>query len=188
MKLAFTFALCAAMTATAWADKDGGRNNGNNNKNQNNGGQMEGQLIGSSVGQHVAGVPSGNAPWMIANSEFNISANGRIQVQIQGLLISAGALSNTIGPVTMVKASLVCGDVVAASTAPVNLSSAGEVRIDDTLLEPSPCIAPAVLIQIAATTTGPVANGAFIAVNSLGNGNNNANNNNGNNQNDGHDH
>src|SRR5581483_5158435 len=90
---------------------------------------FHGQLAGSAVGEHVAGVPSGGAPWIVANSEFNVAANGRIQVEIRGLVISSGTLINTVGPVTMVDASLACNDVVVATTAAVALSSAGDASI-----------------------------------------------------------
>lgn len=140
------------MATGAWADGDGG---------------FQGQLIGSTPGQHVAGVPSGGAPWVVAASEFAVSAAGKVQVEIRGLLISAGPAINTVGPVTMVSASLVCGDVVAATTGAVPLSAAGDASIQDTVTLPASCIAPAVLIRIAAITTGPLASGPFIAVNAL---------------------
>lgn len=128
---------------------------------------FHGQLAGSAVGEHVAGVPSGGAPWVVANSEFNVTANGRIQVEIRGLVISSGAFINTVGPVTMVDASLACNDVVVASTTAVPLSSGGNTSIHDQITVPARCIAPALLIRIAATTNGPVANGPFIAVNAV---------------------
>ena len=140
------------MAAGAWAD--GSR-------------AFSGQLVGSTPGQHVAGVPSGGAPWVIAASEFTVSAGGKIQVEIRGLLISAGPAINTVGPVTMVSASLVCGDVVAGTTGAVPLSAAGDASIHDTITLPAPCIAPAVLIRIAAITSGPLASGPFIAVNAF---------------------
>jgi hypothetical protein len=141
-------------------------------------GGFDAQIIGSSVGQHVAGVPSGGAPWKVAKGEAKISGNGRIDVEVRGLLIASGAAINTVGPVTMVMASLVCGDVVAASTVAVPLSSIGNASIQDMITVPSPCIAPAVLVRIAATTAGPVVNGPFIAVNALANGADNENENN----------
>lgn len=128
---------------------------------------FSGQLVGSTPGQHVAGVPSGGAPWVIAASEFTVSAGGKIQVEIRGLLISAGPAINTVGPVTMVSASLVCGDVVAGTTGAVPLSAAGDASIYATITVPAPCIAPALLIRIAATTAGPRLDGPFIAVNAL---------------------
>ncbi|MBZ5593742.1 MAG: hypothetical protein LAP39_16000 [Acidobacteriia bacterium] len=130
-------------------------------------GGFEARLVGSAVGEHVAGVPSGGAPWVVAHGEAKVSDSGKIKVEIKGLLLASGANAGTVGPVTMVMASLVCGDVVAASTGAVPLASNGNAEIHDTIQIPSPCIAPAVLIQIAANTTGPVTNGAFIAVNAL---------------------
>ena len=130
-------------------------------------GGFEARLVGSAVGEHVAGIPSGGAPWVAARSEVEINSNGKIEVEIKGLLIASGSAANTVGPVTMVMASLVCGDVDAADTVSVPLSSSGDAKIRDTIQIPSPCIAPAVLIRIAATTSGPVTNGPFIAVNAL---------------------
>ncbi len=163
---------------SAMADDHGGRgNNGNNNGGNNpsantsaGAGSFESQLIGSAVGQHVGGVPSGGAPWKISVGQVEISSSGHIGVVIRGLLISAGAANNTVGPVTMVDASLVCGDVVAATTMAVPLSTNGNAQIEDTITVPSPCIAPAVLVRVAGTTSGPVANGPFIAVNALAGG------------------
>jgi len=163
----------------AMADDHGGQGNGGNNGNNANpaantaagAGHFESQLIGSAVGQHVAGVASGGAPWKVAIGVVEVSSNGRIEVVIRGLLLSSGTGINTVGPVTMVNASLVCGDVVAATTKSVPLSTNGNAQIEDTITVPSPCIAPAVLIRVAATTTGPVANGPFIAVNALAGGN-----------------
>jgi len=131
------------------------------------GGAFETKIVGSTPGEHVAGIASAGAPWKVAKGEATISNSGRINVEIKGLLLSAGPLINTVGPVTMVMASVACGDVVADSTAPVLLTSTGNAAIHDSISLPSPCIAPAVLIRIAATTTGPVANGPFIAINAL---------------------
>ncbi len=187
MKRVLACFLCAgALALSGWAD-DGGKNNNNNNNNNNgnNGnGNFQGQLIGSTPGQHVAGIPSGGAPWKVASSEFNLNGNGQFQVEVQGLLIASGAAANTVGPVTMVAASLVCGDVVAASTPSAALSTLGNANMQGTIAVPSPCIAPAVLVQATQLTSGPVASPIFIAVNALNAGNNNNQNNN-NNNNDG---
>jgi hypothetical protein len=188
MKRVFAYLICAGVLAlSGWAD-DGGRNNNNNNGNNNNGnGNLQGQLIGSTPGQHVAGIPSGGAPWMLSNSEFNINGNGQFQVEVQGLLIASGTAANTVGPVVMVAASLICGDVVAGSTASALLSATGNANMQGVITVPSPCIAPAVLVQVTQLTTGPVTSPLFIAVNALNAGNNNQNNNNNNNNGNGND-
>jgi hypothetical protein len=128
------------------------------------------RLAGSEVGEHVAGVPSGGAPWKVAHSEVRVNSSGTIEVEAKGLLISSGPFVDTVGPVTMVMASLVCGDVDVADTVSVPLSSSGDFKIKDTIQVPSPCIAPAVLVRVSATTGGPLANGPFIAVNALTSG------------------
>jgi hypothetical protein len=149
--------LCLALTAwNAFAD--------------NNKGGFETQLVGSAPGEHVAGIASSSTQWKVADGEVKVSTNGSIDVEIKGLLFAAGPNINTVGPVTMVDASLVCGDVVAATTKAFALTTVGNAELHDTIRVPSPCIAPAVLIRLAATTTGPVANGFFIAVNTLSNG------------------
>ncbi len=187
MKRMFAYLICAGVLAlSGWAD-DGGRNNGNNNNgnnNNNNGnGSLQGQLIGSTPGQHVAGIPSGDAPWMVSNSNFNINGNGQFQVEVEGLLIASGTAANTVGPVTMVAASLICGDVAAGSTLPAMLSATGNANMQGIITVPSPCIAPAVVVQATQLTTGPVTSPLFIAVNALNAVNNNQNNNNNDNNN-----
>ena len=130
-------------------------------------GGFEARLVGSDVGEHVAGVPSGGVPWKVAHSEVEVRNSGKIEVEAKGLLIASGAAVDTVGPVTMVSASLICGDVDVADTVAVPLSSSGDFKIHDTITVPSPCIAPAVLVRVAATTSGPVTGGPFIAVNGL---------------------
>lgn len=179
MKRFLGLIMCFAALAFTGAADDGGRgrNGGNNINAANNGsnnGNFEGALIGSTPNQHVAGIASGGAPWMIAESEFNVSSNGRVQVQLRGLLITP---NGTVGPVTMVNASVACGDVVAGTTGAVMLTTTGNASIDDMVALPSPCIAPTVLIRIAATTTGPVAGDPFIAINGIMPGANNNNHN-----------
>jgi hypothetical protein len=176
MKRVFAcFLYVGALALSGWAD-DGGRNNNNNGN-----GNLEGQLVGSTPGQHVAGIPSGGAPWMLAGSDFNISGNGQFQVEVKGLLIASGTAANTVGPVMMVAASLICGDVVIGSTSSALLSAMGNANMQGVITVPSPCIAPAILVQVTQLTSGPVASPFFIAVNALNAGNNNQNNNNNNN-------
>jgi hypothetical protein len=153
MRRTLTFVFCAAVLAVS-ARADSSRS-------------FSGQLVGSTPGQHVAGVAAAGAPWVVAESEFNVSPNGQIEVQIRGLLLTA---TGTVGPVTMVNASLVCGDVVEATSVAVPLTTVGNASIHDRITVPSPCIAPALLIRIAAAISGPVVNGPFIAVNAMSGG------------------
>jgi hypothetical protein len=133
--------------------------------------QFESGLVGSSPSQPIAGIPSGGAPWKVAKSEVKLAESGDLKVEFEGLLLSAGASVDTVGPVTMVKASLVCGGVAVATTAPVGLSPAGDAKIEEAIVLPASCVAPAVLVRIAATAAGPNATGPWIAATGFMTGN-----------------
>jgi len=116
-------------------------------------------LIGApGAGRPVRTVNSGGVPWVVsAGSDTRLTGDGRLRADIRGLLITGtgGALDGTTGPVTQVVAALTCtnaatGDTGAPSivaTAAAPLSAAGNARIDDRIMVPSPCIAPIVLIR-----------------------------------------
>lgn len=125
--------------------------------------QFKSGLVGSSPGQPIAGIPSGGAPWKVARSEAKVTEGGDLKVEFEGLLFSAGANIDTVGPVTMVNASLVCGGVAVATTGAVGLNAAGDAKIEEAITLPASCVAPAVLVRIAATTAGPNAVGPWIA-------------------------
>ena len=99
---------------------------------------------------------SGGAAWTVKAGQATVSANGRIEVEVEGLLLVA---TGTTGPVTMVSASLVCGGsggTVVATTGAVPLSPAGNAQIEATIPLPVSCPAPVVLVRIDTT-------GRFIA-------------------------
>jgi hypothetical protein len=140
-------------------------------------------------------VISGGAPWVVSQSEAQVSSSGRVQVEVKGLLLAAGTSVGTIGPVTMVGASLVCGGtggtvVTADPVTPSPLSTAGNAEIDQQVTLPAGgCFAPVVLVR-AFTASAPLGSqlGPFIAVTGLmpGAANNNNNNNNNNDDHGGH--
>lgn len=173
---------------------DDGHNNGGHGDNGN--GAFESGLVGSVPNTTVAGVPSGGVPWVVNRGEAAISSDGRLHVEISGLLITSGtgvnpALVGTTGPVAMVGASVVCGgsggSVVASSDGTI-LTPTGFAEIETTVTLPDSCMAPAVLVRIfdAAAPAGSQL-GRFIALSGFSAGpagnNNNQNNNNGNDNN-----
>jgi hypothetical protein len=148
---------------------DDGHNNNNNNNNNNS-------VIGSATGLTIGGVTSAGAPWVVSQGQASISGNGRIHVEVQGLLIAAGAgvpatLVGTTGPVAMVGATLVCGGsggaVVpeAVAVTPSPLSLAGNAEIDQDVTLPAACFGPVVLVRIFNTTSTSL--GSFIAATGL---------------------
>ena len=134
-------------------------------------GSFESGVVGSVPNATIGGVASGGAPSTVARGEASISGNGKLEVEVQGLLLTTGAPANlvgTVGPVQMVAASLVCGGsggAVAASTHGVPLSPAGNAEIEATVTVPATCFAPVILVR--AFNTGAAIGsqlGPFIAV------------------------
>jgi len=127
-------------------------------------------LIGSIPGQVIGGVTSGGLPWAVSHGRVTLNANGNVRLDVTGLILPS---LGTTGPITEVSASLVCGGsggTVAATTAAVALSPAGDARIHDKISVPASCIAPVVLVRIAAVNGTPLAQpGAFIAATGFNN-------------------
>ena len=78
--------------------------------------------------------------------------NGKLNVEVEGLLIAAGQLANgtpvpanlvgTTGTVMFVAASLVCGGMVVDSTPAFALSAAGNAEMEGRVNAPASCAAP----------------------------------------------
>ena len=189
-------AIAACLSISAWADDHGRNNNGNGNGNNGSNG-FESGLIGSVPSTTVGGVASGGVAWVVAGSDVSISGDGRLRVEVSGLLIAnvTGVPANlvgTTGPVTMVGASLVCGGsggTVVASSDGAPLSAAGNANIDAMVTVPTTgCMAPVVLIRVF-TSSAPTGSqlGVFIALTGF-NAGANANHDDNNGNNGGHDH
>jgi len=123
-------------------------------------------VVGSNPGVTIGGVPSGGAPWVVRHGSAVLTDGGRLRVDVRGLVLpSAG---NTAGPVTQVAASVVCGDVVAATSGVANLTTTGDAEIRAKLTLPSPCLGAIVLVRVAGVNgTVLAAPSAFIAATGL---------------------
>jgi hypothetical protein len=106
----------------------------------------------------IDGVPAGAVPWALSQGKTRVQANGRVTVNVDGLVITGTntSLDGTTGPVTAVVASVACDGMTPtfASTDPVPLSPGGDARIDQTVTLPAVCLAPIVLVR-ANTSGGP---------------------------------
>jgi hypothetical protein len=100
----------------------------------------------------IAAVKPGGAPWVNGESEARVRGDGRIEVDIHGLVIPPPRGTST-NPIPFVVATLVCADTATSSTKPFALSLAGDGSISDVISVPSLCDNPAVLIQPAANRT-----------------------------------
>ena len=100
----------------------------------------------------IRGLNGGGVPWQIGDASADLRADGRLHVEVQGLvLVATGA-----NPVAQFKAIVSCqttvngaAAVANVSTAPVAASPAGDAEIDATIALPSPCIAPIVFVTSA---------------------------------------
>lgn len=166
------------LSVSAFADH-GSDDNGksNNSNNGNNGGGLSVPIIGSQPSTTVGGIASGGAPWVVREGSASVSANGKIQVEVQGLLIGTGTnvpatAVGTVGSVRQIAASLVCGGsggTVAASTAGFPLSAIGNASFETALAVPARCSAPVVLLRVFTATNAPGTElGPFIAISGLG--------------------
>jgi hypothetical protein len=111
----------------------------------------------------VRGVPPGGFPWVIKRLRAAVKVDGRLRLDVRGLLLSGGNVIGTNGG-QRVLAMLFCGAPGANGTlgtatahisdpAGVPLDANGDVEIDDVLtpVPPSPCDNPALLIATPGT-------------------------------------
>ena len=115
----------------------------------------------------IRGVPGGGLPWEIDAAKGELRDDGRLEVDVEGLVLARrapvpAALQGT-NPIPSLKAIVSCltsHDGVAAtmnvSTVLVPASSSGDAKIEASVELPSPCLAPIVFV------TSPT--GAWFAV------------------------
>jgi hypothetical protein len=146
--------LLVAVVASA-DDGGGGGHDGNGNRGDENGTRLFAAALAPSLTTDptVHGVSPGGAPWVLGRGRVILRSDGRIRVDVRGLVIPVphGTFpANTARPVTTVTASLYCApdaSAAVATTAAAPISEAGDAQIDDTLTLPQTCLAPTVLIH-----------------------------------------
>ena len=118
----------------------------------------------------VRGVPGGGFPWVIGGASADLRADGRLHVEVEGLVLARRApvpadVQGT-NPVPRFGAIVSCLTTVGGAATTANLatstvpaSSAGDAELDTTVNLTSPCFAPIVFV----TTPG----GAWLAVSGL---------------------
>jgi predicted lipoprotein with Yx(FWY)xxD motif len=91
------------------------------------------------------GVAAGGAPWVITRGEVTIKRDGRLRLDVSGLVIPE--LGNA-GPVNSISASIACANEPPADkTQTVPLSQSGNATIKDELKLPSTCLGPRVFVN-----------------------------------------
>jgi hypothetical protein len=103
----------------------------------------------------------GSLPWQIESGQADLRSDGRIHVEVEGLVLAQRAPVPTnlqgTNPIPQFKAVVSCqtitggaATVTNVSTAAVPASMSGDAEIDDTVTLPSPCFAPIIFV----TSTG----------------------------------
>lgn len=101
----------------------------------------------------IRGVDGGGQPWKIADAEGRLRADGRLEIQVRGLvLVSTGA-----NPASAFRGLVSCQSfngstptVVNVSTGDFPATSTGDSKIEAELTLPQPCIAPIVFVTNSA--------------------------------------
>lgn len=110
----------------------------------------------------IRGVRGGGVPWQITSAKGELSTGGKLEIDVQGLVIVATGTN----PIPFFRGVVNClttdspTDGVDLVTDPVPATSAGDAKIEAQLELPSPCIAPIVFV----TNGTGAAPGAWFAV------------------------
>jgi len=91
-------------------------------------------------GQVIDGVTAAGAPWSIDEGRATIYANGRVHVEVEGLIVTALGRN----PAATGKVRVSCNGVPVAETATVPFSTEGDAEVDAIVSLPSPCFGPSV--------------------------------------------
>jgi hypothetical protein len=152
----------AAGAGTAFADSghDQGRHDDNNNDNST---VLKSDVFGSMPdGPVLFTVKPGGAPWVIGKGEAEARRDGTVKVEVEGLVIPT-APQNGTNPLNGIAATVYCGGTAAGTTKAYAFSADGDAKFEARVAKklPSPCLAPAVLLNPA--PNGAVNTAAYIA-------------------------
>ena len=102
---------------------------------------LDAPMIGIPTGGLVLnGVIGGGVPWAIDEGRAKLFADGRLQLEVNGLVVA----SSGVNPIQTGRAVVTCGDAIAARSPVVPFSATGDARVDATLDLPAGCLAPSV--------------------------------------------
>jgi hypothetical protein len=104
-------------------------------------------MVGLPTGSLVLdGLTGGGVPWSIDEGAATLTADGRLHVEVQGLVVT----STGVNPVTSGRAIVTCAGTPVASTDTVPFSTpGGNAEVDAQVTLPSPCLDLAVFFTTA---------------------------------------
>ena len=112
-------------------------------------------LTGAQSQVPLRGINGGGLPWVVADASGELRANGHLEIEVQGLVLAAGANagSNPVetfrGLVSCVKSDgtfdNILTDPFPATTGPAS-AGGGNATIEADLTLPQPCVAPIIFV------------------------------------------
>ena len=150
-------ALAAVVAAGTVVASDGNRNSGDGDHGDNGNARiLDATLAGipaSLTGQTFMGAIGGGVAWRIASGEAKLSSGGRLNVEVEGLVLAAGAKVGT-NPIPTGRALVSCSGAVVAMSDSVPFSPTGDAEVDAMVSLPASCLAPVVFFA-GDTGAGP---------------------------------
>jgi hypothetical protein len=105
-------------------------------------------------GPTIHGVGACLDSWSLDQGSVRLGENGDLMLKVKGLVVAA---TNTASPVTGISAALFCGPdtntTPAATTDFVPISTDGDALINTTVVLPSTCVAPIIVVNFAKGAT-----------------------------------
>ncbi len=112
-------------------------------------------LTGTKSLTALRNIPGGGLPWMLSEANGSLTTDGRLKVEVQGLVLAGGPLSGS-NPIASFRAIVSCvksdgtfdnilTEAFPATTGPAS-SGGGDAEIETTVTLPQPCIAPIVFV------------------------------------------
>ncbi len=103
----------------------------------------------------IRGINGGGLPWMLTSASGELKAGGRLEIEVKGLVLAAGANAGS-NPIASFRAIVSClgsdGSIQNVTTGPFPAttgpasSGGGNAEIETTVSLPQPCIAPIVFV------------------------------------------
>ena len=103
----------------------------------------------------IRGINGGGLPWTIASAQGELSTSGKLEIQVQGLVLAAGPNAGK-NPIASFRAIVSC---LKSDATPENVSTdpfpattgaasagGGDAKIEANLTLPQPCIAPIIFV------------------------------------------
>jgi hypothetical protein len=111
---------------------------------------LDARMAGIPTGGLVLhGLIGGGVPWSIDEGRAMLFSDGRLHVEVQGLVVAASGTN----PIANGRAVLTCSSAAVASSPIVPFSPTGDAEVNTIVALPASCLAPAVFF-VGVTATG----------------------------------